>query len=249
MKSEAIVIVLDKILVSFPSVIAIVEPVAENFARVLVNGEGSPAEQPCSVLASDGDMFLREVKHRREFVIDSFALNGSETNLADFSASAFVLALQVVSLASHGSDDVARGREQAVNEGVLKRGDIPPSGVAVASVLGLSDFALQVEDAALSAPSMTQAVDDDGGVVSLFRLVNALYVPARVVWSVELADVIIAQAGVQIAAAVLGVDESEIPAKPLSDENGAVGFARPRRASDGESELCASAMSFPESHC
>lgn len=158
--------------------------------------EGGIAEQTRPVLAGHCDMFLRQVEHGGELLIHALTLNRSKPDLADFSASAISLSLDIVSFALHGGYDVAGRSENAVNESVMQGRYLPQSGITVTRFYSGSDLRLQVEDASLAVPSMTQTVDYHRAVAFLFCLMNGLDVFTRVIRSRKLANVVISDGGV-----------------------------------------------------
>ncbi len=103
---------------------------------------------------------------------------------------------------------------------------------------------MNVETAAFPVPFVRDGVNDDDVVVEFLGLVNALDVLAWIIWSGQVADVIVCDVGVEIAATVFSVNESDFAAQAFSDEERAESFACARCASESKAELRFSFSSF-----
>ena len=175
-------------------------------------------------------MLARQVEHEGVLVVEVLALFRREPDLAGHLLALLVFLQDPLDLGAHRGDDVTGARELRVHEELLQGRALLPGGEAIARRAGGGDLVDGVEDAALAAPEVRQAVDDDdlealghGGVVSLHETLHAVGRP-------EGQDGVGTEVAVEVAGAVLGVDQgdlAEVPAgQALGDQQSRVGLAR-----------------------
>ena len=151
------------------------------------------------------------VQHGGELIVHVIALHGLQAHLLGHHFAVLVRE-NIILLGAHGADDVARGVENALDEGILTGCDLGPVGKGVALQVGV-----EIEQI---IPAMGDAVDDDHLGTRLFTNTDSLDVGlGGVVGQGE--DLIIAQMGIEIGRTVLGIDDGNtgpVGGHAVSDE-------------------------------
>ena len=186
---------------------------------------GTACKEPCSVFGGSGLVVHGDVQYGGELIVHVIALYGLQAHLLGDHLAVLVRE-DIILLGTHGADDMARGVENALDEGILTGRDLGPVGKGVSLQVGV-----EIEQI---VPAMGDAVDDDHFGTSLFTDVDGLDIClGRIVRQGE--DLIIAQMGIEIGRTVLGIDDGNtgpVGGHAVSDEERGVGFARPRGSSE-----------------
>ena len=138
-----------------------------------------------------------DVQHGDELIVHVITLYGLQAHLLG-NHFAVLVGEDIILLGTHGADDVARGVENALDEGILTGCDLGPVGKGVSLQVGM-----EIEQI---IPAMGDAVDDDNFGPCLFTNTDGLDVGlGRIVGQGE--DLIIAQMGIEIGRTVLGIND------------------------------------------
>ena len=161
------------------------------------------------MVPSDGE-------HDVKFILHIVPLHRSKAHFYRHLLAAVVLGEDIILLDPQGADGVAVDRQQIVDEIVLDTSGLVPRGVTVLAGFR-SDVGLDLQHAARVAPCMGKAVHDDHAVRAdlLHGGIHAFLVMLRRVGRFqldvpELADAQICAVGVQLAAPVLSIDETDL---------------------------------------
>ena len=185
---------------------------------------GTPCKEPRSVFGGGGLVVHGDVQHGGELIVHVITLYGFQPHLLGNHLSVLVRE-DIILLGAHGADDVARGVENALDEGILTGCDLGPVGKGVSLQVGV-----EIEQI---IPAMGDAVNHDNFCPRLFTDADGLDVGfGRVVGQGE--NLIIAQMGLEIGRTVLGIDDGNtgpVGGHAVSDEERGVGLSRPRSSS------------------
>ena len=179
---------------------------------------GTTRKEPRSVFGGGGLVVHGDVQHGGELIIHVIALHGLQAHLLGHHLSVLVRE-DIILLGAHGADDMARGVENALDEGILTGRDLGPVGKGVSLQVGV-----EIEQI---VPAMGDAVDDDDLGPCLFTDTDGLDVGfGGIVGQGE--NLIIAQMGIEIGRTVLGIDNGNmgpVGGHAVSNEERGVGFA------------------------
>lgn len=182
---------------------------------------GTPCKEPCSVFGGGGLVVHGDVQHGGELIVHVITLYGFQAHLLGHHLAVLVRE-DIILLGTHGADDVARGVENTLDEGILTGCDLGPVGKGVTLQVGV-----EIEQI---IPAMGDAVDNDNFGPCLFTNTNGLDVGlGRVVGQGE--NLIIAQMSIEIGRTVLGINDGNtgpVGGHAVSNEERGVGFARSR---------------------
>ncbi len=179
---------------------------------------------------------LRYFKNQRKFIIHSFALHRRHANLARDLLAVAIGFQDIFGLAPHGRDNVTRAGEDGVNQFVVPRCNLPPCRVAV-PLAAVRYFALHVEQSTLARPSMGKTVENQNVITRFFCLLDKGKVFLHLVGWLNGGNVILSKVAVQFRAAVFGVDDGNLPAKPEGQLERRHGFAAAGRATKPDSRF------------
>lgn len=172
---------------------------------------GTACKEPCSVFGGGGLVVHGDVQHGGELIVHVITLYGLQAHLLGHHLAVLVRE-DIILLGTHGADDVARGVENALDEGILTGRDLGPVGKGVSLQVGV-----EIEQI---VPAMGDAVDDDDLGPRLFTDTDGLDIGlGRVVGQGE--NLIIAQMGIEIGRTVLGIDDGNtgpVGGHAVSDE-------------------------------
>ena len=182
---------------------------------------GTTREEPCSVFGGGGLVVHGDVQHGGELIVHVITLHGLQAHLLGHHLAVLVRE-NIILLGTHGADDVARGVENTLDEGILTGCDLGPVGKGVSLQVGV-----EVEQV---IPAMGDAVDDDDLGTRLFTDTDGLDIGlGRIVRQGE--NLIIAQMGIEIGRTVLGIDDGNtgpVGGHAVGNEERGVGLSRPR---------------------
>ena len=172
---------------------------------------GTTRKEPRSVFGGSGLVVHGDVQHGGKLIVHVIALYGLQSHLLGHHLAVLVRE-DIILLGAHGADDVARGVENALDEGILTRCDLGPVGKGVALQVGM-----EIEQI---VPAVGDAVDNDDLGTRLFTDSNGLDIGlGGVVGQGE--NLIIAQMGIEIGRTVLGIDDGNtgpVGGHAVSDE-------------------------------
>ena len=188
---------------------------------------GTTRKEPRSVFGGSGLVVHGDVQHGGELIVHVITLYGLQAHLLGDHLAVLVRE-DIILLGAHGADDVARGVENALDEGILTGCDLGPVGKGVSLQIGM-----EIEQI---IPAVGNAVDNDHLGPCLFTDTDGLDVGlGRVVGQGE--NLITAQMGIEIGRTVLGIDDGNtrlVGGHAVSDEERGVGFSRPRGSSQSQ---------------
>ena len=124
--------------------------------------------------------------------------------------------------------------------------DLAPGREAVAVFAAVLQLALLVEQTALARPCVAQAVDDDRVVAGVLESADGIAVLLDRERRLEGDDVVVAQVGIEIAAAVLGVDQADLGAEAERELQRGVRLASARRSDQRQPQLRLPAFSLAD---
>lgn len=185
---------------------------------------GTPCKETRSVFGGGGLVVHGDVQHGGKLIVHVITLYGLQAHLLGDHLAVLVRE-DIILLGAHGADDVARGIENALDEGILTGRDLGPVGKGVSLQVGV-----EIEQI---IPAMGDAVDDDNFCPCLFANTDGLDVGfGRIVGQGE--NLITAQMSIEIGRTVLGIDNGNtgpVGGHAVSDEERGVGLSRPRGSS------------------
>ena len=79
---------------------------------------GTPCKEPCSVFGGSGLVVHGDVQHGGELIVHVITLHGLQSHLLGHHLAVLVRE-DIILLGAHGADDVTRGVENALDEGIL----------------------------------------------------------------------------------------------------------------------------------
>ena len=177
-----------------------------------------PCKEPRSVFGGGGLVVHGDVQHGGELIVHVIALHGLQAHLLGDHLAVLVRE-DIILLGTHGADDVARGVENALDEGILTGRNLGPVGKGVTLQVGV-----EIEQI---IPAVGDAVDDDDLGPCLFTDADGLDVGlGRVVGQGE--NLITAQMGIEIGRTVLGIDDGNtrpVGGHAVSNEERGVGLS------------------------
>lgn len=126
---------------------------------------GMPCKEPRSVFGGSSLVVHGDVQHGGELIVHVITLHGLQAHLLGHHF-AVLVGEDIILLGAHGADDVTRGVENALDEGILTGCDLGPVGKGVSLQVGV-----KIEQI---IPAMGDAVDDDDFGPCLFTDTDGL---------------------------------------------------------------------------